>query len=70
MYTYSVNDERHFGTHERAFFFRQSAEEYAKGFVPKWKLTVRYSVHDSDESFVSMHDQIAPPAWATRYREE
>jgi len=67
---YSVNDERHFGIHERAFFFRNSAEEYAKRFIPKCKVTVRYSADDSDKSFVSVHDQVAPPVWATRYREE
>jgi hypothetical protein len=67
-YVYSVNDERHFGIHERAFLFRNSAEEYAKRFIPKWKVTIRYSAVDPDKSFVSAHDQLAPPVWATRYR--
>jgi len=67
---YSVNDERHFGIHKRAFYFNQSAEEYAKRFIPKWKITVRYSAKDPDRSFVSEHDQVAPPPWATRYRDE
>jgi len=69
-YMYSVNDERHFGIHERAFFFRNSAEEYAKRFIPKSKVTIRYSADDPDKSFVSVHDQVAPPVWATRYHEE
>jgi hypothetical protein len=67
---YSVNGERHFGIHERAFFFRNAADEYAKRFIPKCKVTIRYSVDDPDRSFFSMHDQVAPPVWATRYREE
>jgi hypothetical protein len=67
-YMYSVNGERHFGIHERAFFFRDSAEEYAKRFIPKWKVTIRYSVDDPHKSFVSVHDQVAPPVWATRFR--
>jgi hypothetical protein len=67
-YMYSVNDERHLGVHARAFFFRHSAEEYAKQFIPKWKVTVRYSADDPNKSFVSVHDQVAPPVWATRYR--
>jgi hypothetical protein len=65
---YSVDDERHLGIHERPFFFRNSAEEYAKRFIPKWKVTIRYSADDPDKSFVSVHDQVAPPVWATRYR--
>jgi len=69
-YMYSVNNERHFGIHERAFFFSDSAKEYAKRFIPKWKLTVRYSANDPGKSFVSADDQVAPPVWATRYREE
>ena len=69
-YMYSVNGERHFGIHERAFFFRNAADEYAKRFIPKCKVTIRYSVDDPDRSFFSMHDQVAPPVWATRYREE
>ena len=67
---YSVNDERHFGIHERAFFLRNSAEEYAKQFIPKSKITVRYKPDDPHEPFVSVHDQVAPPVWATRYRDE
>jgi hypothetical protein len=67
-YMYSVNGERHFGIHERAYFFPNSAEEYAKRFIPKWKVTVRYNAVDPDKSFVSAHDQVAPPVWATRFR--
>ena len=69
-YWYSVNGERHFGTHERAFFLRQSAKEYAKQFIPKWKVIIRYSAKDPDQSFVSEGDQASPPVWATRFREE
>jgi hypothetical protein len=43
-----------------------SAEDYAKRFIPKWKVTIRYSADDPDKSFVSVHDQAAPPVWATR----
>ncbi len=68
-YTYSVNDERHFGIHKRAFFFRDSAKDYAKQFIPKWKITVRYRSSDPAKSFVSAADQVPPPVWATRYRE-
>ena len=67
---YSVSDERHFGIHEKAFFLRNSAEEYAKGFIPNSKVSVRYSADDPDKSFLSVHDQVAPPVWATRYRGE
>ncbi len=52
-YMYSVDHERHFGIHKRAFFFPASAEEYAKRFVPNCKVTVRYSADDPDKSFVS-----------------
>ena len=69
-YLYSVNDERHFGTHRRTFFFRNSAREYANRFVPKRGIAIRYSADDHDQSFVSMRDQAPTPVWATRYREE
>jgi hypothetical protein len=65
---YSVNGGRHFGIHARAYFFRNSAEEYAKRFIPKWKVTVRYGAVDPDKSLVPAHDQLAHPDWATRYR--
>ena len=67
-YIYSVNGERHFGIHNRAFFFANSAEEYAEQFIPNWKVTIRYSANDPHKSFLSVHDQVAPPVWATRYR--
>ncbi len=67
IYMYSVNDERHLGIHERAFFFRDSAEEYTRKFIPEWEIIVRYSTDDPDKSFVSGEDQVVPPAWATRY---
>jgi hypothetical protein len=67
-YMYSVNNEGYFGVHNRAFFFRDSADDYAKLFIPEWKLTVRYSAKDPQASFVSDHDQVTPPVWATRYR--
>lgn len=43
-YMHSVNDERHFGIHERAFFLRNSAEDYAKQFIPKSKITIPMSL--------------------------
>ena len=67
---YSVNDGRHFGIHERAFFFRNSVEEYTKQFIAKSKVTLRYSADDPAKSLVSVRDQVAPPVWATRNREE
>ncbi|HEY7387329.1 MAG TPA: DUF3592 domain-containing protein [Bryobacteraceae bacterium] len=68
-YMYRVNEERHANIHERAFFFRNSAEEYSKRFIPKCKVTIRYNADDPDKSFVSAHDQVAPTVWATRNRD-
>jgi len=67
-YTYSVNDERHFGRHKRKFILDQSAKEYVKRYIPGWKLVIRHNGKDHDNSFVSDRDQVIPPAWATRYR--
>ncbi len=69
-YMYSVNGEPHFGIHETAFFLRNSVEEHTKRFIPKWNVTIRHSADDPDKSLVSVHDQVAPPVWATRYREK
>jgi hypothetical protein len=59
--------KRHFGIHERAFFLHNSAEECVKQFIPKWKVIIRYSADNPHNSFVSAHDQVVPPVWATRY---
>jgi Protein of unknown function (DUF3592) len=68
-YTYSVSNKRYSGVHKRAFSFDDSAKEYARQFIPKWKITIRYSPGDPRESFVSADDQVPPPVWATRFRE-
>lgn len=67
-YIYTINDERYYDVHQRAFFFRNSAEDYAKEFIPERKLTGRYCSEDPRKSFVSGQDQVTPPVWATRYR--
>lgn len=69
-YFYSVNGQPRAGSYRRAFFFHNSAKEYTKRFIPKYNVTIRYSKDDPSRSFVSMHDQVATPVWATRYREE
>ena len=66
-YTYTVDNRRIAGIHERSFATRTSAEEYAKRFAPEWSLVVRYSGADPTNSVVLGDDQSNPPAWATRY---
>jgi len=68
-YAYSINEESHWGVHRRDFCFHDSAAEYAKRFVPKWSLMIRYCEKDPHKSFVSESDQVNPPAWAMRYRD-
>jgi len=67
-YMYSVDGERYFGVHKRSFLLGNSADDYAKRFIPEWKVTVRYCEKDPQKSFVSERDQVMPPVWATRFR--
>lgn len=64
-----LNGAQHFGLSREPFFFRSSADDYVKRFVPEWKVKIRYNASRPDESFLSEHDQAIPPAWATRYQD-
>ena len=68
-YAYKVDDEWFAGVHEKFCFDSSSAEEHAKRFVPKWSLVVRFSGADPARAVVVEDDQVMPPVWATRYRE-
>lgn len=67
IYTYKVDNERFAGWHDKSFGTRAAAEDYAKLFIPKWSIVVRYSGADPTNSLVLEDDQSTPPAWATRY---
>jgi hypothetical protein len=69
-YSYTVDNHRLTGIHDRSCVDRTSADDYAKRFIPKWSLVIRYNGADPANSVVVEDDQSIPPVWATRYRED
>ena len=62
-YTYKVTFERYQGKYKRGFWYRDSAQEFARLFVPNEYVTIRVRPEHPEQSYVFEEDQSWWDAW-------